>query len=38
MTESENGDSTFKTVSRIIELLDTLSESDREHALRTVAT
>ena len=39
MTEdSENAGATFKIVSRITELLDPLSESDREHVLRTVRT
>ena len=39
MTEdSENTGATFKIVSRITELLDPLSEADREHVLRTVRT
>src|ERR1017187_6019597 len=38
--EDENLDShpTFSTVSRITELLEPLTESEREHILRTVAT
>ena len=36
--ETSNSGSNFGTVSRIIELLEPLGASDREHALRTVAT
>lgn len=38
MEDSENSGATFKIVSRITELLDPLSEADREHVLRTVRT
>lgn len=34
----QNEGAAFKTVSRIIELLEPLSESDREHVYRTVGT
>src|SRR5438105_4733006 len=36
--EAEKAAVTFKTVSRIIELLDPLDPADREHVFRTVGT